>query len=194
MNQNEKCSEFISLFIDDNLRRGIKGVRPQIYPSFRLLISSNFPQKTDLEVEAILDKTITIFRFISEKDVFERYYKGHLAKRLLHSRSVSDDAEHNMLTKLKIESGVQFTQKMEGMFNDIKISADTTKAYLDHVSKTTVWLPPSTPSSEDSAYFCTSYFLGSGHRAQCYCHDIECMAYYKHSLCMHSVSSNGQSH
>ncbi|KAF8183923.1 Cullin, partial [Pholiota molesta] len=118
VNQNEKCSEFISLFIDENLRRGIKG-------------------KTDLEVEAILDKTITIFRFINEKDVFERYYKGHLAKRLLHSRSVSDDAEHNMLMKLKIESGVQFTQKMEGMFNDIKVSADTTKAYLDHVSKTT---------------------------------------------------------
>ncbi|KAF9477929.1 Cullin-domain-containing protein [Pholiota conissans] len=118
VNQNEKCSEFISLFIDDNLRRGIKG-------------------KTDLEVEAILDKTITIFRFISEKDVFERYYKGHLAKRLLHSRSASDDAEHNMLTKLKIECGVQFTQKMEGMFNDMKISADTTKSYLDHVSKTT---------------------------------------------------------
>lgn len=43
-----------------------------------------------------------------------------------------------MLTKLKVESGVQFTQKMEGMFNDMRISADTTKSYLEHVSKTTV--------------------------------------------------------
>lgn len=89
-------------------------------------------------MEVILDKTITIFRFISEKDVFERYYKGHLSKRLLHGRSISDDAEHNMLAKLKVESGVQFTQKMEGMFNDMKLSTDTTKAYLEHISKTTV--------------------------------------------------------
>jgi len=90
-------------------------------------------------VDVILDKTITIFRFITEKDVFERYYKGHLAKRLLLGRSVSDDAERGMLAKLKVESGVQFTQKMEGMFNDMKISAETTKDYHDYLSKTTVW-------------------------------------------------------
>ncbi|KIM39866.1 hypothetical protein M413DRAFT_19621 [Hebeloma cylindrosporum] len=118
VNQNEKCSEFISLFIDDHLKRGLKG-------------------KTETEVDAILDKTITIFRFITEKDVFERYYKGHLAKRLLLGRSVSDDAERGMLAKLKVESGVQFTQKMEGMFNDMKISAETTKDYHDYLSKTT---------------------------------------------------------
>ncbi|KAF8968105.1 Cullin-domain-containing protein [Flammula alnicola] len=118
VNLNEKCSEFISLFIDDHLKRGLKG-------------------KTDMEIDIVLDKTITIFRFIAEKDIFERYYKGHLAKRLLHGRSVSDDAERGMLAKLKVECGVQFTQKMEGMFNDMKISADTTKDYLAHVSKTT---------------------------------------------------------
>ncbi|KAF9557422.1 Cullin-domain-containing protein [Agrocybe pediades] len=118
VNMNDKCSEFISLFIDDHLKRGLKG-------------------KTEVEVDAILDKTIVIFRFILEKDVFEKYYKGHLAKRLLQNRSVSDDAERGMLAKLKVESGVQFTQKMEGMFNDMKISADTTRDYLEYVSKTT---------------------------------------------------------
>jgi len=35
---------------------------------------------------------MAIFRFIQEKDVFEKYYKQHLAKRLLSNRSVSDDA------------------------------------------------------------------------------------------------------
>lgn len=70
--------------------------------------------------------------------MFERYYKGHLAKRLLQGKSVSDDAERGMLAKFKVEQGIQFTQKMEGMFNDMKISADTTKDYLDHIAKTTV--------------------------------------------------------
>jgi cullin 3 len=86
----------------------------------------------------VLDKTITVFRFLTDKDVFERYYKGHLAKRLLHGRSVSDDAERGMLAKLKVECGFQFTQKLEGMFHDMKISADTMQAYSAHLAKTTV--------------------------------------------------------
>jgi len=53
-------------------------------------------------VDSVLDKTITLFRFIGEKDVFERYYKQHLAKRLLLGRSVSDDAERGMIGKLKV--------------------------------------------------------------------------------------------
>lgn len=43
-----------------------------------------------------------------------------------------------MLAKLKIECGFHFTQKLEGMFNDMKVSADTMEAYKKHVSKTTV--------------------------------------------------------
>lgn len=53
-------------------------------------------------MDDVLDKTITLFRFLQDKDVFERYYKQHLAKRLLLNRSVSDDAERGMLSKLKV--------------------------------------------------------------------------------------------
>lgn len=95
-------------------------------------------QKTDLEVDIALDKTITVFRYLTDKDVFERYYKGHLAKRLLLGRSVSDDAERQMLGKLKVECGHQFTQKLEGMFNDMKLSAETMEGYRAHVERTTV--------------------------------------------------------
>ncbi|KII89964.1 hypothetical protein PLICRDRAFT_572234 [Plicaturopsis crispa FD-325 SS-3] len=121
INANEKSPEFISLFIDENLKKGLKG-------------------KTDTEVDIVLDKTITVFRYLAEKDVFERYYKGHLAKRLLLGRSVSDDAERGMLAKLKIECGFQFTQKLEGMFHDVKISADTMTKYRAHLANTTA--PP----------------------------------------------------
>lgn len=43
-----------------------------------------------------------------------------------------------MLAKLKTECGFQFTQKMEGMFNDIRLSEDTTKAYAAQVGKSSV--------------------------------------------------------
>jgi len=74
-----------------------------------------------------------LFRFLQEKDVFEKYYKQHLAKRLLLGRSVSDDAERSMIGKLKTECGYQFTSKLEGMFTDMKVSTDTMANFKNHV-------------------------------------------------------------
>ncbi|KAF7794808.1 hypothetical protein EIP86_005950 [Pleurotus ostreatoroseus] len=139
INLNEKAPEFISLFIDENLKKGLKG-------------------KTDAEVDAVLDKTITVFRYLTDRDVFERYYKGHLAKRLLLGRSVSDDAERGMLTKLKIECGTQFTQKLEGMFNDMRLSAETMDAYRDHLANTT-----QAPAIDVSVTVMTSTFWPMSH-------------------------------
>lgn len=61
---------------------------------------------TEQEIEGILDKTMVLFRFLQEKDVFERYYKQHLAKRLLLNKSVSDDSEKNMISKLKVRKNL----------------------------------------------------------------------------------------
>lgn len=58
-------------------------------------------------MEVILDKTILLFRFLQDKDVFERYYKQHLAKRLLLNKSVSDDFEKSMISKLKVHSDIE---------------------------------------------------------------------------------------
>eukprot|EP00027_Filamoeba_sp_ATCC50430_P010543 CAMPEP_0168562902 /NCGR_PEP_ID=MMETSP0413-20121227/12379_1 /TAXON_ID=136452 /ORGANISM="Filamoeba nolandi, Strain NC-AS-23-1" /LENGTH=717 /DNA_ID=CAMNT_0008594377 /DNA_START=100 /DNA_END=2253 /DNA_ORIENTATION=+ len=114
INMNPKSPEFISLFIDEKLKKGLKGVSEE-------------------EVDQILDKVMMLFRFIQEKDVFEKYYKQHLAKRLLLGRSVSDDAERNMIAKLKTECGYQFTSKLEGMFTDMKLSADTMEGFKSYV-------------------------------------------------------------
>ena len=47
-------------------------------------------------------QVVMLFRYLQEKDVFEKYYKQHLAKRLLGGRTVSDDGERSMITKLKV--------------------------------------------------------------------------------------------
>ena len=75
-----------------------------------------------------------LFRFLTEKDVFEKYYKQHLAKRLLGGRTVSDDSERSFIVKLKTECGYQYTTKIEGMFTDMRTSRDTMahfKQFLD---------------------------------------------------------------
>lgn len=114
LNLNPKSPEYLSLFIDDKLKKGVKGMSEQ-------------------EIEMVLDKTMVLFRFLQEKDVFERYYKQHLAKRLLLNKSVSDDSEKNMISKLKTECGCQFTSKLEGMFKDMTVSNTIMEEFKDHV-------------------------------------------------------------
>jgi cullin 3 len=89
-------------------------------------------------VETVLDKTMVLFRYLQEKDVFERYYKQHLAKRLLLNKSVSDDAEKNMISKLKTECGCQFTSKLEGMFKDMTVSNSTNDNFKEHVNNSQI--------------------------------------------------------
>ncbi|BAU01230.1 hypothetical protein LR48_Vigan10g255800 [Vigna angularis] len=110
INLNARSPEFISLFVDDKLRRGLKGVGEE-------------------DVEIVLDKVMMLFRYLQEKDVFEKYYKQHLAKRLLSGKTISDDAERSLIVKLKTECGYQFTSKLEGMFTDMKTSHDTMQGF-----------------------------------------------------------------
>uniref|UniRef100_A0A8C7YS15 Cullin 3 n=1 Tax=Oryzias sinensis TaxID=183150 RepID=A0A8C7YS15_9TELE len=121
LNLNSRSPEYLSLFIDDKLKKGVKGL-------------------TEQEVESILDKAMVLFRFMQEKDVFERYYKQHLARRLLTNKSVSDDSEKNMISKLKTECGCQFTSKLEGMFRDMSISNTTMDEFRQHLQTTGVSL------------------------------------------------------
>ncbi|TRY73733.1 hypothetical protein TCAL_06696 [Tigriopus californicus] len=117
LNLNKRSPEYLSLFIDDKLKKGVKGL-------------------TDAEVEMVLDKSMILFRFLQEKDAFEEYYKRHLARRLLNQKSASDDSEKMMISKLKSECGCQFTSKLEGMFKDMTLSNNVNDAFKNFLADT----------------------------------------------------------
>ncbi|KAI1819455.1 Cullin [Xylaria intraflava] len=114
INGFDRASEFVSLFIDDNLRRGLKG-------------------KTEAEVDVVLDKAITLLKHLNDRDRFEAYYQKHLARRLLHGKSESQDIEQEMISRMKRELGNNFTQRFEGMFRDMNTSRETTEQYRNHI-------------------------------------------------------------
>ena len=116
INAFERSSEYLSLFFDENMKKGIKG-------------------KTENEVDNLLDRGITLLRYVQDKDMFERYYKKHLSRRLLTKRSVSMDAERQMISKMKLEVGNTFTQRIEAMFKDMVTSEDETHAYRKYLSR-----------------------------------------------------------
>lgn len=115
INSFSRAPEYISLFIDDNMKKGIK-------------------DKTDQEIDVILEKAIILLRYLQDKDIFETYYKKHLCKRLLLNKSQSLDVEKQMIARMKMELGNSFTLKLEAMFKDMSLSVDLTNAYRNHVA------------------------------------------------------------
>jgi len=75
---------------------------------------------------AALDRLVA---HVTDKDVFERVCRDALADRLLKDRSVSNDAERSLVSKLKARYGTQYTGKMEGMLNDIAASSKLNDEY-----------------------------------------------------------------
>jgi cullin 1 len=79
----------------------------------------------DDDMEKDLTQIMTVFKYIEDKDVFQKFYSRHLAKRLVNGTSSSPDAERAMISKLKDASGFEYTNKLQRMFQDMEISKDT---------------------------------------------------------------------
>lgn len=103
INENEKTAKSLVLYLDDQFKK-------------------DFKNNTEVEIQEKVDKVIQIFKYLQDKDIFESFYKNSFAKRLLDSRRVLEDAEKEVIKKLKEECGFLFTQRLEVMFKDIKMS------------------------------------------------------------------------
>lgn len=115
-NSNSRFPEYLSAYADSKLTKGKTEVLEQEY-------------------DFVFDRIINVFRHVRQKDVFEKYFKLHLSKRLLNGRSASDEAERVFITKLKADLGFQFTAKLEGMFLDMKLTKDYNDAFKEHLRK-----------------------------------------------------------
>lgn len=74
------------------------------------------------------------FKYIEDKDVFQKFYSKMLAKRLVQHMSASDDAEASMISKLKQACGFEYTSKLQRMFQDIGVSKDLNEQFKRHLT------------------------------------------------------------
>lgn len=79
---------------------------------------------SESEIESKLSSSIIVFKYVDDKDVFQKFYARMLAKRLIHQQSQSMDAEESMINRLKQACGYEFTNKLHRMFTDMSVSAD----------------------------------------------------------------------
>ncbi|ROT38674.1 cullin-1 [Sodiomyces alkalinus F11] len=120
VNRNEICKsgsnkspELLAKYTDVLLRKSSTGIE-------------------EAELEGTLARIMIVFKYIEDKDVFQKFYSRMLARRLVHSNSSSDDAETSMISKLKEACGFEYTNKLQRMFQDMQISKDLNNSYREH--------------------------------------------------------------
>lgn len=102
--QSCKSPELLAKYCDNLLKKSSKG-------------------SSETELDDKLSSCITVFKYLDDKDVFQRYYSRMLAKRLVQSQTASMDAEEMMINKLKQACGYEFTNKLHRMFTDMTVSS-----------------------------------------------------------------------
>ncbi|XP_004347371.1 Cullin 1 [Capsaspora owczarzaki ATCC 30864] len=85
------------------------------------------------ELEELQQDIMVVFKYIDDKDVFQKFYTKMLAKRLVLGVSSSDDAEESFISKLKQTCGYEYTAKLHRMFNDIGLSKDLSSKFQEHL-------------------------------------------------------------
>ena len=64
---------------------------------------------------------MVVFKYIEDKDVFQKFYSKMLAKRLVQHMSTSDDAEASMISKLKVIT-ISTTRSFKLIYPNTKIT------------------------------------------------------------------------
>jgi len=87
------------------------------------------------KLEDLLERIVHLFGYISDKDMFQEYYRRQLSKRLLVASRSNHDAERSLIAKLKMRCGASFTSKLEGMIKDKSLSEDLQNNFTEFVNK-----------------------------------------------------------
>ena len=115
VNVNNRTAKALVFYLDEMLKKDFKNIQ-------------------ESELTDRLDKVIHIFRYLLDKDVFEGFYVSSFAKRLLEQRNICEDAETALVLKLKEECGCQFTQRLEVMFKDMKMSEELCQEFKSNTA------------------------------------------------------------
>jgi tRNA(Glu) U13 pseudouridine synthase TruD len=76
------------------------------------------------EVDAKLSAIVRLFCCLHGRDVYIKAYQSYLSQRLLNKTMISQEAEELMLSKLKMELGINAVNKMTQMFKDMQLSRE----------------------------------------------------------------------
>jgi cullin 1 len=102
---------------------------PELLARYADLLLKKSARSEEVEVEKGLEELMIVFKYVEDKDVFQKFYSKNLAKRLVYDASVSEDAEAGMISRLKDACGFEYTSKLSRMFTDMSLSKDLNESF-----------------------------------------------------------------
>jgi hypothetical protein len=94
-----------------------------IRPCFKLINGTCAQGRDEHEIEETLLNIMIVFKYIEDKDVFQKFYSKNLARRLVNEQSSSDQMEAEMISQLKTACGTEYTNKLQRMITVSKLSS-----------------------------------------------------------------------
>ncbi|CAO3611212.1 unnamed protein product [Cunninghamella echinulata] len=89
----------------------------------------------DNDLEEKLARMITLFKYVDDKDIFQKFYSRMLAKRLIYNTSSSEELEANIISRLKEICGVEYTSKLNKMFTDMSLSSELNANFKEFIKQ-----------------------------------------------------------
>ncbi len=89
-----------------------------------VLLRRNQTKKlTEDEIKEKLTNVVTLLKYVQNKDIFMKYHKAHLTRRLILEMSNDQEMEEQTVIMLKdIGMPPEYINKLSQMFKDIKVS------------------------------------------------------------------------
>ncbi|OXU18518.1 hypothetical protein TSAR_014513 [Trichomalopsis sarcophagae] len=110
-----KCPELLANYCDMLLRKT---------PLSKKLTSD--------EIESKLRDVLLVLKYVQNKDVFMRYHKAHLTRRLILDTSADSEKEENMVEWLReVGMPADYVNKLARMFQDVKVSQDLNQQFKE---------------------------------------------------------------
>lgn len=125
--------------VDSDSEKGGGSKAPHVLAKYCDLILKKGPLHItdENEMESTLNDVVSLFKYLTDKDVFMMVYSKLLSKRLIGDLSASEDAEASMIAKLKAAQGFEYCMKLQRMIQDMSVSKDINnefQTYLDNKS------------------------------------------------------------
>ncbi|KAI9312820.1 Cullin [Dichotomocladium elegans] len=130
---DKACGEFVNR---NDVCKSTSSKSPELLARYcDSLLKKNAKNAEESELEDLLNSIMTVFKYVEDKDVFQKFYSRLLAKRLVNGTSASDDAEGSMISKLKEACGFEYTSKLQRMLTDMSLSKELNDQFKERVQQ-----------------------------------------------------------
>ena len=86
----------------------------------------------DDDVEFYLENIMHVFKYLEDKDIYQKFYSKYLAKRLISGKIISEETENSMISKLKSLCGMEYTSRFQTMTKDLTASHEIVTKYKSY--------------------------------------------------------------